>query len=95
MTQAIPQGVLMSMRCPRPPIACQSWLTNPLGRADEGPGQGAHERRHVVRHRHELLERRAARHVGAREDPPHDEADDDSEDGRHPATSSVLPKMWA
>ncbi len=29
MTQAMPHGVLMSMRWPSPPSARQSWLTNP------------------------------------------------------------------
>ena len=30
ITQAIPQGVLMSIRWPWPPSARQSWLTKPL-----------------------------------------------------------------
>ena len=30
ITQAIPQGVLMSIRWPWPPRARQSWLTKPL-----------------------------------------------------------------
>ena len=54
-----------------------------IGRADERPGERPHERRHVVRQGHELLERGPARHVGAREDPPHGEADDDGQDRRH------------
>ena len=30
MTQAMPQGVLMSIRWPSPPSARQTWLTKPL-----------------------------------------------------------------
>ena len=53
-----------------------------VGRADERPGQRAHERRHVVGHGHELLEGGPAGDVRARQDPPHRESHHDGQDGR-------------
>ena len=61
-------------------------------RADEAPRERAHERGHVVRQRHELLEGGAPRHVRPRQDPAHHEAEDDRHDRRHDRHEDGVPE---
>ena len=44
-------------------------------RAEQAPGQRAEQRRQIIGHRHQLLEQMSAGHVGARQNPRHDETE--------------------
>ena len=51
-------------------------------RAEQAPGERAEQRRQIIGHDHHLLEEAPARHVGARDDPRHHEAEHQRHHGR-------------
>jgi hypothetical protein len=57
MTHAMPHAELMSITVSVPPRAASLVQEAAAGRAEQAPRQRAHQRRDVVRQRHELLER--------------------------------------
>ena len=63
-----------------------------LGTGDDGPGERADQRRHVVGQLHQPLELLAARHVGARQDPGQRKADQDGHHGGHHRDDQGVPE---
>ena len=70
ITQAMPIGEVMSISCLRAAELAPELIDEAaLRRAEQAPGERAEQRRHVVGHGHQLIERALIRHVGARQDP--------------------------